>query len=350
MTSVVIKYPIRKLSSKGRKLFLYKDFRNAGQYKSRTLRIRYVLGQSSASITIVDNGSAVKIVMSLFKAISGQNALTLPGMKTAAKLAFSAVARQVEKEFPGVVLRLDNERDIDLITVDIVRHHRAGTVRDVDGWLKAVDKLLERRDIRGVDRHVGNRGGRSIKINMPELGLKVKFYDKFSELQEPKRRLPQKLIDRDQLLRSMKGIIRVEVTATNKALRMRELTTVKSWKRGVRKAIFDDVIRELNLKGTFKSFGNLEVFERLDKSLRLTYLRWQAGHDLSDISRSTRSRHRKLLREKYGINIDATPAAHPSSYISIKAILADDRLVRPSKADIEKWIPAWPTAKLPSDD
>jgi hypothetical protein len=346
MTSVVIKYPIKNLSKRIRKELLYKDFRNKGHLKGRTIRLRYMYGSKSAAATLVDNGAAILFRMSLFRAISGQNAFTLPGLKTAARLAFKALKKSISKEFGGDPFELDRSRDIEPQFVDLVRHFRVGTCSDVSCFLDALYRLLDRNGSwEHLARYKGHHSVGTVEVGMGDLGLTVKFYNKYLELQQPGRQLPYCLPDRELLLESMKGSIRMEVSLDHSALKERGLTKLANWKSGTRDKIFSEVIDGLKLKGRFKSQGNQDVFQSLESALRLTFLRWQAGHDLNDMSKSTRARHRKDLREKHGIDIDANPVFSAASYVPIKDVLCDDRIVRPCKADIEKWIPAWPTGK-----
>jgi hypothetical protein len=125
----------------------------------------------------------MRVTTSLFRAISGQNALTLPGLKSAVSVTFDHIAQGVHSTVKCNAPRLDEGRAITLGSVDIVRHYRVGLPVDVSALLFVLQRETSRRT---GDWVVGTylRGGvcETVTIEIPDLRLKVKFYDKYREL------------------------------------------------------------------------------------------------------------------------------------------------------------------------
>src|SRR5689334_11674579 len=125
MTTTIVQYPIQEMSRKAMKAFLYRDPRSgSSRIKGRTVRLKYPHGAKTAGVTFVEGGTVLKVKASLFRAISGQNAMTLPDLPRAISLTFKFVVTKLNEEFHCGLLQLDRARDIRLSMVDIVRHYR----------------------------------------------------------------------------------------------------------------------------------------------------------------------------------------------------------------------------------
>lgn len=348
MTTTIVTYPIHPLSKKVKKSLTYSDPRDPQKLKGRTIRVKGPYGSKSAQVTFSGAETTMRVTTSLFRAISGQNALTLPGLKTAVLKTFDHLAKRVHDEF-GYTPRLDESRAITLGSVDIVRHYRVGLAGDVNALLSTLQRETSRRPGELV---VGSffRGGvcESVTIEIPKLQLKVQFYDKYRELQRPGHRLPQALPGRDELLNTTRGCVRVEITLGLAALKKRDLVGLSGWKKEVRTSIFDDVFAVLSLRGRFRAQIPDKLFTNLTRGAQVTYFRWKSGEIademLADVGKSTLARHKAELKQKLGIDLAQPATVATSEFVRLKDVFTSERLVRPTEEQIKQWVPKWGAA------
>jgi hypothetical protein len=343
MTTVVVHYPIKKLLPQLMAILLYPDPRNTGAMKGKTIRLRYPAGKQSAAITLIQNGTMLRAELSLFRAISGQNAFTLHSIRKAVLKAFDFVARKIRQEFHCETVELDDSRDIMLSSVDLVRHYRIGAPRDVSALLDAIHRTVKRNGNRVCKPVYRGAACETVEIDLAEFHMKVKFYDKYRETSQPGRRLPKSIIDRKGLRNWLKGCVRMEITVRLDALRERNLTRLGNWTAKARKAIFAAVLSALNLRGRFRVSINDSIFNRLPRRLREPYLCWKLGYDCAGRGRSTAARHKRELLRGYQIDVTKDPEYDSASYMRIRDAFQRDRLVRATKRQIRTWLPEWNT-------
>ena len=352
MTTTIVTYPIQPLSKRAKESLFYPDPRDKQKMKGKTIRLKGPYGSKSAQVTISATENTMRVTTSLFRAISGQNALTLPSLKNAVSLTFDHIAQRVHDEL-GYAPKLDKSRAITLGSVDIVRHYRVGLAGDVSALLLALQREMSKRS---GDWVVGTyfRGGicETVMIEIPELQLKVKFYDKYRELQRPGHRLPQKLPERDELLNTTRGCVRVEITVSLRALKERGLVELSSWTKGTRASIFDDVFAALNLRGKFSAQIPDKLFTDLSKGAQVTYFRWKLGQIaaemLADTGKSTLASHKAELKKQLGIDLAQPATVATSEFVRLKDIFISKRLVRPTKEQVKKWVPELAAVKKPT--
>ena len=343
MTTTIVTYPLLPLSKKAKNRFTYADPRDPQKLKGKTIRLKGPHGSNSAQVTFSGTENTMRVATSLFRAISGQNALTVPGLKNAVSLTFDHISKRVHDEF-GYAPRLDKSRAITLGSVDIVRHYRVGLPVDVSALLFVLQRETSKRP---GDWVVGAffRGGicETVTIEIPDLQLKVKFYDKYRELQRPGHKLPRALPEREELLNTTRGCVRVEITVSLRALKERGLVELKKWTKGTRDSIFDDVFAALNLRGQFRAQIPDKLFTDLSKGAQVTYFRWKLGQIademLADVGESTLARHKAALKKKFGIDLAQPASVATSELVRLKDIFTSKRLVRPTEEQIKKWVP-----------
>ena len=340
MTTAIIHFPI-KFTKSIRKALTYKNPRQLGKLRGKTVRLRYPMGSKTYSVTVIPEKKELQVRASVFKAISGQNAITLPNFPKSVRLAFMSIKAAMEKEF-SCQFALDMEREITLSQVDLVRHYSVGTDKDVTSLIACVIDCIKSQG-RYLQKPV-IRGGtyESVKIELPDLGMSVQFYDKYLELQSSGHRLPRKIADPKLLSQRVLGHVRMEITVKGKALKERGLEVLVNWTGGKRSEIFDDVMSALKLQGHFHMSINDKLIKKMGAHLIPTYLLWKLGLPHDHVSKQTRSRHRAQLRDKkFNIDIDSAPDKDGSSICRLDEIFVNARRFKPTNQDIKKWIPAW---------
>lgn len=342
MTSVVVNIPIQKLSLQAQQKFLVSDARNPGQLKGRSLRVRYPYGSKSAQICFVDGGRTLRCKCSVFGAISGQNALTLPDLPRAVNLAFDQIGQRLHAEFGTGKLEIDGRRDVVFGSVDLVRHYQVGTPDDVSNLLAAIHDEL-RRAAGQLTTMLVTKGkyNETVEVVLPALKMKVKFYNKYVQLQRPGHRLPQALPAREELLELMRGQVRMEVTVTRQALLERGLANLSAWTPAAREAIFRDVFKMLGLTGEFQTDSPDPVLQRLSRPLQLLYLRWLTGQGFDGYPRATLAAQRKQLRDQVAVDINVVPQRRPRPRMRVMDVFTDERQVKFTDQQIATWVPEW---------
>jgi len=277
---------------------------------------------------------------SLFGAISGQNVITHPDLKKACRLAFEYLSQCIGEEFECKRPRIDETRPIIISSVDLVRHYKNRSRCDVSNLLAAIyadqshDGLVIGHAVKG-GRH------ESVKIDFPDLGLAVQFYDKFAHLQTPRNKLPRKLPHREELLKMTERWVRMEVTAGQKALERHNATNLANWTIEVRNRIFREVFHALKFEGKFQTMSPDIFLGNLSRTHLRTYRRWENGEGLGDYKRSTLARQSKHIWERTGIDIGTEPPMSTKKQMAIGDVFSRERKVNITKEQMAKWVPCW---------
>lgn len=129
----------------------------------------------------------------------------------------------------------------------------------------------------------------------------LKAYYKAEEVQHPKHRLPDSLID-TPLIPWLDNKLRVELVLRSKELDELGLSLASNWSPQTVSDTYFNYLKRLNMNEQIAL--STETLLALPQRLRSTYVLWQEGHDLrATMAKNTYYRHRKALMA-YGINID----------------------------------------------
>lgn len=349
MTTAEIHFPIRELSPKAQKAFLYRDPRNSTKIKGRSFRLRGRHGGKGIPVSFVKQGKYLRVRCSLFKAISGQNAITHPNLPMAVRLTFDYVIERLQEEFKCNPPEIDEDGDIKISFVDLVWHFVVGERRDVRNLLSKI--YADQSNRPGhilVEPAVLGGGYQTVKISFLDLELTVKFYDKFEELHQPGHRLPRAISDREELLKLTEGWVRMEVSVSLKALKKRNLVNLANWTPETRKKIFEEIMQALQLDGTFESVSSENSWKKLSRKLQLTYLLWEGEKGFENYPASTLAAHRKELKKRLGIDIRTRPPKRQKQHVAIREIFTEARRVVITKEQLARWVPCWAEAPTES--
>lgn len=141
----------------------------------------------------------------------------------------------------------------------------------------------------------------------------IKFYCKAEEIQTSNGKLPEPLKNKG-LEDWAENVLRIELRLLSKELQRLNITTVKDLTTDKAKHLFNTYLERIDMSEQIKLNDN--VMLKMPNKLRSTYTLWLEGHDLRNlISMPTYYRHRKQLKEEFGINIDLRPESTKQSNV-----------------------------------
>jgi len=207
--------------------------------------------------------------------------------------------------------------------VDINHMFELNSRADVLAWLRAAEYKSKTRHGRPFSK------GSTLKFGKGSKRWELVAYCKAEEVQAPKHRLPDALLN-TPLLPWVDNKLRIELRLKSKELNDLELSTAKHCTpHAVTKAYFKYLRR---LEMTDQIALTTETLMKLPQRLRSTYVLWKDGHDLrSTMARNTYYRHRKELLE-HGINIDIRQTGEDRSNV-VPLV----RILEAQPAGIPRW-------------
>lgn len=185
--------------------------------------------------------------------------------------------------------------DYRLTRLDINYSFELPSRADVLAWLRAAEYKSKTRHGRPTSK------GGTLYWGKTSQRWALKAYCKAEEVQQPKRRLPDSLIN-TPLIPWVDNKLRIELVLRSKELDELNLCMARCWPPHTVMNTYFDYLMRLDMNEQIAL--STETLMSLPQRLRSTYVLWQDGHDLrSTMAKNTYYRHRKELL-KYGINID----------------------------------------------
>jgi II/X family phage/plasmid replication protein len=182
-----------------------------------------------------------------------------------------------------------------LTRIDINYSFELNTRADVLAWLRAAEFKSKTRHGRP-----SSKGG-TLYWGKTSKRWSLKAYCKAEEVQQPKHRLPESLLD-TPLIPWADNKLRIELVLRSKELDELNLDIATCWQPHTVMNTYFDYLKRLDMNEQIAL--TTDELMNLPQRLRSTYVLWKDGHDLrSTISKPTYYRHRKELLQ-YGINID----------------------------------------------
>lgn len=208
---------------------------------------------------------------------------------------FSVVCRYLDLSPTVTDLNQLRAGDYRLTRLDINYSFELPSRSDVLAWLRAAEYKSKTRHGRP-----SSKGG-TLWWGKGSKRWRLTAYCKAEEVQVPKHRLPDSLLD-TPLIPWVDNKLRIELRLCKKELDELNLSMANNWLPHTVMTTYFDYLKRLNMNEQIAL--STDELMNLPQRLRSTYVLWKDGHDLrSTMAKNTYYRHRKELMA-YGINID----------------------------------------------
>lgn len=272
-----------------------------------------VRGSHEAHIAVKSHGaawqgSASHLVFSgnPSKFLQGHNIIGSDDLVSLMADVYVRICQYLEITPPAEDLQAVRAGDYRLTRIDINYSFELSSRADVLAWLRAAEYKSKTRHGRS-----SSKGG-TLYWGKNSNRWSLKAYCKAEEVQHPKHRLPDSLVD-TPLIPWVDNKLRVELVLRSKELDELNLSLASSWSPQTVSDTYFNYLKRLNMNEQIAL--STETLMALPQRLRSTYVLWQEGHDLrSTISKATYYRHRKELMT-HGINIDLRQDASDRSNV-----------------------------------
>jgi II/X family phage/plasmid replication protein len=131
-----------------------------------------------------------------------------------------------------------------------------------------------------------------------------------------------------ELLKYVEKAVRAELCIRSIELKDREMSYGYQIENVGVAAIYGEFMKKLDINGNTRVSDKKII--NMPSAVKGTYSLWLSNHDVrSLVSRATFYRHKKILREEYGINIDKPTREIGSNVVSINKVMELEPLACP---------------------
>ena len=258
------------------------------------------------------------------KFLQGHNIFGSDNLRELVSEAYHNICTLLELKPTAGDLRLIRAGQYKITRVDINYSFELPTRADVRSWIRAAELKSKTRHGRPLSK------GGTVYWGKHSKRWSLKAYSKGDEIEVPKHRLPDRLIDKP-LAGWADNKLRIELTLRSKELDEINLNTASAWDEKLPGKLFNGYVERLDM--TEQIALSTEALLQLPSKLRSTYILWKEGHDLRppNMAKNTYYRHRKELLE-HGIDINLRPES-----IDRTNVVPLIRVLEANQASIPDW-------------
>jgi hypothetical protein len=287
-------------------------------------------GAEAITIRSIGNGVALTVEGSVAKFLQGMNIYGSNDLRALSELVFERVTEHLEIT-PSRSEREQIARgEVDARRIDFAVHSRLPSAAAVTDTIRRLKEILP---FKAFDTSF--YGDETAYVGQHSKRWTLKFYDKYRELLA--HPLPADLPERQRLLKSAEGLLRIELTQRGQELKDLGLDRVSAWTPGTGRRLILKKLRDLGLDRDLTMVIDNSDVDQLSGGLKLTAMLHKLGvNTRALLPRSTYKAYRAELRESLDIDLDV-PIRDPG-HTAIGMALAEVFRPQELKSKAPKWV------------